>query len=153
MSCCCLWFTSRVNLGMNDVLLPISCAAACIALYLTVSKGLAAGGWSPLYNDFKEPDKAAPETWLTAATDIGRTHYQAGLRVAIAEDGLHLRQLIPLLLFHRPLMIPWQAITRCGELPSRRNREMLLSIGTSHGPIKIGFRYSAAKTISDSIPI
>lgn len=129
--------------------------AAFVGIYLTVCGGLAWGGWLTLYGDFPQREKPAGARWLHAATDIGRTHYLgAGLRVAMTEEGLHLRIRIPFLMVHRPLLIPWTAIARSGEPPSWRNQDVLrLAVSTSHGPIDLTFYHPASKAISERVDV
>lgn len=133
----------RVMAG--SILTPILLFVLVGGIYIAVCMGLASGGWRNLHADYPASARPDGRQWRFASARIGSTFYQA-LRVVDADRGLYLS--CPVLLFHRPVVIPWTAVTRERESQSRRDSGGLrLSVSTSRGPVVLTFVGALAKAI------
>jgi hypothetical protein len=85
-------------------------AIVAISFYTVVCRLIASGGWKWLADDYQATVEPSGHKFRRCSVDIGRAvNYMTC--VIVAEEGLYVRiGRLPLLLFHPPLLIPWNAM-------------------------------------------
>jgi len=102
---------------MSSAFFPIFFLLFFAAVWILVAKIVAVtGGWPKLAEIYGTTNRGEGEFFRTGSARIGKKWFPANygrcLIIAIGSRGIFMNPWLPFRFFHRPLFLPWRAVTK-----------------------------------------